>query len=103
MRDFKKYSAKQIKERLAKNTPEILDLLVYPKNKAKHKIWEERFDDLHLYSRKVCETKIHYIHLNPVEAGLVAQPEEYNYSSARFYWSSKPVKSNLKHYLEVIG
>jgi hypothetical protein len=30
-------------------------------------------------------TKLHYIHRNPVEAGLVNSPEEYKYSSARNY------------------
>jgi len=31
--------------------------------------------------------KLHYIHNNPVEAGLVRRPEEYKYSSARNYAS----------------
>jgi hypothetical protein len=30
-------------------------------------------------------TKLHYIHKNPVEAGLVMKPEDYKYSSVRNY------------------
>ena len=29
--------------------------------------------------------KMEYIHYNPVEAGLCSYPEEYKYSSAKFY------------------
>jgi hypothetical protein len=38
-----------------------------------------------LWSNRVISEKIHYIHNNPVEAGLVNYPEEYLYSSARDY------------------
>lgn len=34
--------------------------------------------------------KVNYIHNNPVEEGLVANPEDYKYSSAR-YWLRKPL------------
>jgi hypothetical protein len=30
-------------------------------------------------------TKLHYIHNNPVEAGLVNKPESYKFSSAQNY------------------
>ena len=30
-------------------------------------------------------TKLHYIHKNPVKAGLITLPELYKYSSARNY------------------
>ena len=30
-------------------------------------------------------SKINYIHMNPVEAGLVSRPEDYQYSSAIDY------------------
>jgi putative transposase len=35
------------------------------------------------------EERIHYIHMNPVKAGLVDNPEEYVYGSARFYYNRK--------------
>ena len=47
--------------------------------------WEQRFDDVTIYSEKVYYTKLNYIHYNPVKAGLAETPEEWEYSSARFY------------------
>jgi putative transposase len=49
------------------------------------RLWEGRFDDVTLYSEKNFLTKLNYIHLNPVKAGLVEKPEDWLYSSARFY------------------
>ena len=49
------------------------------------KIWTDRYDDVYLYSRDVCETKIAYIHNNPIKAGLASYPAEYLFSSAAFY------------------
>jgi len=34
---------------------------------------------------KVMGQKLEYIHMNPVKAGLCEHPEDYKYSSARFY------------------
>ena len=101
MRDFKKYTSLQIREYLQENYPEKLNGMSYEYRKQKFKLWEDRFDEVHLYTRKVCEIKIDYIHNNPVEAGLVTRPENYKYSSAAFYFAEKPVKSALMHYLEV--
>lgn len=36
--------------------------------------------------------KVNYIHNNPVKDGLVGQPEEYLYSSARI-WQRKPLET----------
>jgi putative transposase len=101
MRDFKKYTSLQIREYLQEKYPEKLEGMTYELRTQKFKLWEDRFDELHLYTSKVCETKIDYIHENPVKAGLVTRPELYKYSSASFYFAEKPVKSMLLHYLEV--
>ncbi len=44
-----------------------------------------RFDDEVIRNEKMFWAKLHYIHLNPVKAGIVSKPEEYKYSSARNY------------------
>jgi len=38
-----------------------------------------------LYSNKFIRQKIDYIHSNPVKAGLVVNPDDYLYTSARNY------------------
>jgi hypothetical protein len=35
--------------------------------------------------------KVHYLHQNPVRAGLVEKPEDYRWSSAR-HWLRKPLE-----------
>ena len=40
-----------------------------------------------------------YIHHNPVEAGLCAYPEDYKYSSAKFYESGMDEFGFLTHWM----
>ena len=40
---------------------------------------------IELWSDKVVNQKIHYIHMNPVVAGFVTSPEHWKYSSAKNY------------------
>ncbi len=51
----------------------------------KRKFWIPRFDDEVIRNEKMFWTKLHYIHNNPVKAGIVIKPEMYKYSSARNY------------------
>ena len=101
MRDFKKYTSLKIQQHLAKNYPEISKTLAYEHRTQKFKFWQDNYDDLAIYTRKVCEIKLDYIHNNPLEAGLVTTPEAYKYSSASFYYAEKPVNSQLLHYKEL--
>lgn len=52
-------------------------------------IWTHENHAEEIYSNCFMEEKINYIHQNPVRAGLVANPEDYLYSSARAY-AGKP-------------
>jgi hypothetical protein len=51
------------------------------------KVWQDRFDDVYLISKKVPETKLRYIHANPLQEhwDLVSRPEFWPDSSAMFY------------------
>ena len=44
---------------------------------------------IELWSNKVIQQKIDYVHNNPVEEGLVYKPEDYVYSSATDYAGQK--------------
>ena len=46
---------------------------------------------LPVFSEAFFMQKVNYIHLNPVRAGLVAQAEDYRWSSAR-YWLRRVVE-----------
>ncbi|MCD4695166.1 MAG: hypothetical protein K8S16_02910 [Bacteroidales bacterium] len=48
-------------------------------------LWQQHNHPIELYSNKVIDQKMDYIHNNPVKTGIVINPEDYLYSSARNY------------------
>ena len=48
-------------------------------------VWQPRYYAFHVYSREKLEEKLHYMHQNPVRAGLVESAVEWKWSSARWY------------------
>ncbi|MEX1001308.1 MAG: hypothetical protein WDZ35_04265 [Crocinitomicaceae bacterium] len=51
----------------------------------KYQLWQHHNQPMELYSNKVIEQKVNYVHMNPVEEGLVTNPIDWKYSSARNY------------------
>jgi putative transposase len=60
------------------------------------RFWQARFYDFNVWTEKKRIEKLHYIHRNPVTRGLVASPEQWRWSSFRWYWCGEigPVKIN---------
>ena len=48
-------------------------------------MWQTRFYDFHVWSDKKQVEKLRYMRRNPVQRGLVRQPEEWHWSSFRYY------------------
>lgn len=102
LRDFKKYTSKAIIKEIQDNVQEsrknwllfLFSNAAKRQNKSgKYQFWTHDNHAELICSEKFIRQKITYIHNNPVRAGIVEQPEEYLYSSARDYagnWS--PVK-----------
>jgi putative transposase len=55
----------------------------YNSNNKGFQFWQQHNHPVELWSDEVFYQKLNYIHLNPVVAGFVSQPEEWLYSSAR--------------------
>jgi REP element-mobilizing transposase RayT len=88
MRDIKKYSAWDILEEIAKTDKHLVNIFntaAEGYSNQKKKFWMSRFDDEVIRNEGMYWTKLHYIHNNPLKAGLVDRPEDYKYSSARNY------------------
>jgi len=49
---------------------------------SKFEVWQSDFDDREIHNEKGYLDARHYIHQNPVRAGLVVNAEDYPYSSA---------------------
>jgi len=91
MRDFKKYTSVRIRKLIEDDGRHtLLNNLKYEVGRQKFKVWQNRFDDVVIYSEGILATKINYIHTNPVKAGFVDNDEDYQFSSALFF-------SNLDH------
>ena len=84
---FMKYTAQQVKFDLVKNHPAVLDQFRVNAKDRTYQFWERNALGIELYSHGVFLQKLEYIHWNPVKAGLCSMPEDYYYSSARFYWT----------------
>ena len=56
-----------------------------PQDAAPQPFWYPRSYDFNVFSEKKIAEKLDYIHWNPVKRGLVASPEQWRWSSYRFY------------------
>lgn len=101
--DFKRFTSKAIVKAIKENPREsrkkflLSEFEKAAKNSSnvKHyQFWRHDNKPIELWSNKVIQEKINYIHNNPVEAGLVYKPEDYVYSSAIDYAGEKGL---LKH------
>ena len=52
--------------------------------------WQARFYDFNVWTSKKRIEKLRYMHRNPVKRGLVDSPEQWRWSSYRFYWLGEP-------------
>jgi REP element-mobilizing transposase RayT len=93
VRDFKKYTSKKLFENLNNsNDPRrkwMKELFIESGEKNPNntfiQLWQQHNHPIELFSNKVIDQKIDYIHNNPVKAGIVQTPEDYLYSSAGNY------------------
>ena len=53
-------------------------------------VWQARFYDFVVYTKKKRMEKLCYMHRNPVERGLVLEPEQWGWSSFRHYACDEP-------------
>ena len=54
-------------------------------NVKKMQFWQQHNKPIQIWSLKVFEQKLNYIHNNPVESGFVLNPVDWKFSSARNY------------------
>ena len=98
-RDFMKYTAQQIKKDLVKNHPAVLAHFKVDAKDRSYQFWERNALSVELRTDKVFQQKLDYIHYNPVKAGMCLMPEDYKYSTAKFYETGID-GGFIAHYLE---
>jgi putative transposase len=55
------------------------------KRNIKYRLWQPGFYDFNIYSEEKLLEKLNYMHNNPVKAGLVLSPSDYEWSSYKEY------------------
>ena len=97
MRDFKKFTSKEIINTIQSIQERRRDWLLkrfkYAGKSSKRitnfKFWQDGNHPIELNTNEMIDQKLDYIHNNPVAAQIVENPEEYLYSSARDYMCIK--------------
>ena len=90
MRDFKKFTSKRIVKMIPEINESRRDWLMkhFQTGPGALQVWQEGMHPIELYSKKFMNQKMNYIHNNPVEAGIVYEPQHYALSSARDYYDN---------------
>tara|TARA_R110000868_G_scaffold19310_4_gene83194 strand:- start:680 stop:1222 length:543 start_codon:yes stop_codon:yes gene_type:complete len=100
IRDIKGFTARKLIKAIEENPKESRkDYLLWMMKRAgkknsnikKYQFWQQHNKPIELWSDKVIQQKINYIHNNPVEAGFVTNPIDWKYSSARNYQEDQTV------------
>ena len=100
LRDLKRHTSKKILEAIENNPQESRkEWLLWmferagkkQRNVKQRQFWQQHNKPIELWSEKVIQQKIDYIHNNPVETGFVTDPINWKYSSARNYQDDQTV------------
>lgn len=94
LRDLKKFSSKKIIKAIEDNTQESRKswmLWLFRSNGENnynnkiYQFWQQDNHPVCLDNNEMIDQRLHYLHNNPVNEGIVEEPEHYVYSSARDY------------------
>ena len=94
MRDLKGFTSRKIMKTIQDNPQEsrrewmlwMFENAGKKNSNVKEKqFWQQNNQPIEIWSLKVFEQKLNYIHINPVESGFVTDSIDWKYSSARNY------------------
>jgi REP element-mobilizing transposase RayT len=94
IRDFKGFTSKKMLQLIEDNPQESRKewmLWMFSRagiknsNNVNYQFWQQHNQPIEIWSLKVFEQKLNYIHQNPVETGFVTDPIDWKYSSTRNY------------------
>ena len=94
LRDLKSFTSRRFKEEITVHNAESRKewlLLMFKQagekngNNNNWQLWQQNNHPIELWDNYMIDQKLDYLHNNPVEAGIVAKPEDYLWSSAGDY------------------
>ena len=98
IRDFKKFTASAILEAIRNGPESRREWMLHRfewnatqnQRSSDNQVWTHENRAEYIYTQQFFDQKLKYIHENPVRAGWVEQPEDYQYSSAKALLLNKP-------------
>lgn len=100
LRDLKKHTSKTLLEEIQNNDREsrrkwmmwlFESAAKRNSNNKYYQFWQQNNRPIELSSNEMMDQRLEYLHNNPVEEGIVYEPEQYVYSSATDYAGGKGV------------
>jgi len=98
IRDFKKYTSHMIALAIEENSQESRKgwmLWIFRsagsanKRNEKYQFWQQGNHPIECTDREILESRMEYLHQNPVKAGIVYEPGDYVYSSGVDYYAQE--------------
>ena len=91
IRDLKKFTSKSIYQAIKNNKQESRRkwLLLTLSYEGRVWFWEEGYHGIEIESDRMFESKVGYVHQNPVRAGIVLQEQDYLLSSAADFYGER--------------
>jgi putative transposase len=105
-KELKGKSGKRIIDWLKENNYQSsLEKIALPKTQKRNHsfaVWQKKVTSIDLTSPKFIRQKLHYIHLNPIRAGLCEHPAKWKWSSYHAYLPHKhgevPIEMDIQGY-----
>jgi putative transposase len=88
MQVLKQRSARALLPKTKRHDPRQIELFGETLERAP--FWQSRFYDFNVWTNQKRVEKLRYMHRNPVKRGLAAEPEDWRWSSYRFYLLDEP-------------
>ncbi len=76
-------------ERVLQATQKDVAVLKSHKRNLRYRLWQPGFYDFNVHSEEKLLEKLNYMHNNPVKAGLVSSPCDYEWSSYKKYFKEQ--------------
>jgi putative transposase len=99
---FNKWTSSQFLKLTRANYPSLISDFQELADDRRHRFWQRDSLAIAIDSKSMFEQKMEYIHLNPLQEkwSLASRPEDYKWSSAKFYEKSVNEFGMLTHYTE---
>jgi REP element-mobilizing transposase RayT len=102
---FNKAVSHEIIKDLKQRSSDLIQSYEVIEKGRKYRVWQRDPLAIKMYSKQETEQKLEYIHNNPLQErwSLVANPEDYTWSSASYYEKDFDQFGFLTHYMERCG